>query len=102
MTILGMVATGEKPDTEAVEKLVDVQADLSRDGSLSKHAIGTLRHYLRRTLRSANISREEIRQLETLVEQSAQETGLNEKQRKALVSRMPAVARSVQAKQRDQ
>jgi len=99
MAILSMAATGAKPDKAAVDKLVATLVKLSRDGHISDSDMGTFKHYLKKTLRSANISYAEIRDLEKLVEKSAREANLTDDQRKALVSRMSAVARSVQAKQ---
>lgn len=99
MAIMALAATGEKPDKKVAMDLVKTLADLSRDGNISQREVDTLKHHLKKALKSAKVSNQEIQQLEKLTEQAASEAGLDAEKKKALVSRMSAVARSVQAKQ---
>ena len=66
MAILAMVSTVEKPDQKVVTDLVNTLADLSRDGHISNREILQLKVYLKRTLKSANVSNQEIKELENM------------------------------------
>ena len=95
-----MVTTAQKPDKKVMTDLVNTLASLSKDGHISNREMTQLKVYLKRVLKSSKVTNSEIQELERQVENAANEAGMNSDQKKMLVSRMSAVARSLQQKQR--